>query len=98
VAVNGQLPLVLTVSGLCGTCSLPGVAWGIDEDGGGGNWITTPPAGPCPGGTIQITGTDVGDSLTVTYFAPSTAGTYHVRSQAILAGVASAVSTVTVTP
>ncbi len=98
VAVNGQVPVVLTVSGLCGTCSLPGVAWGIDEDGGGCNWTTTLPAGPCPGGTIQITGADVGDSLTVMYFAPSAPGTYHVRGQAILVGVAGAVSTVTVTP
>jgi hypothetical protein len=98
VAVNGQVPLVLTVNGLCGTCSLPGVTWEIDEDGGGCNWTTTPPAGPCPGGTIQITGANVGISLTATYFAPSTPGTYHVRAQAILVGVAAALSTVTVTP
>jgi hypothetical protein len=98
VAANGQVPLVLTVKGLCGTCMLPGVIWGIEEDGGGCNWTSTPPVGPCPGGTIQITGSDVGISLTATYFAPSTPGTYHATAQAVLVGVASATSTITVTP
>jgi hypothetical protein len=98
VAVNGQVPLVLTVSGLCGTCSIPDVAWSIDEDGPGCDWTTTPPAGPCPAGTVQVTGANSAVSLTATYIAPSTPGTYHVRGQAILVGVSAGLSTVTVTP
>ncbi len=44
------------------------------------NWLsTTPPAGPCPDGTIQ--GADAPPALTVTYHAPSTSGTFHVVAE-----------------
>ncbi len=45
------------------------------------NWSdTTPPAGPCPDGTIQ--GEDTSPlSVTVTYHAPSTSGTFHVIAE-----------------
>ncbi len=98
IASDGNVPLVLTVSGLCGTCTIPSVFWSIEEDGPGCTWTTTPPAGPCPGGTLQITGANIADSFTATYFAPGTPGTYHVLGQALLIGVAAGESVITVTP
>jgi hypothetical protein len=98
VAVNGQVLLQVTVNGLCSTCSIPDIDWSIAEDGGTCNWITTPPTGPCPGGTLQLTGANPGISLTATYYAPSTPGTYHVDAGAILFKVKPAESIITVTP
>ena len=58
---------------------------------------STPPAGPCPDGTIQ--GVDAG-SLKVTYLAPSTTGTFHVIAQdnVSLTLVKDATAVVTVSP
>jgi hypothetical protein len=83
VAANGQVTLQATVSGLCSSCR-PTVSWSIAELASGSqcNWMgTTPPAGPCPDGTIQ--GAEAG-SLTVTYHAPSTSGTFHVVAQELV--------------
>ncbi|MGH9504930.1 MAG: hypothetical protein ACRD20_18920 [Terriglobales bacterium] len=79
IPANGQVTLQATVTG---SPAAPALNWAIAElqtNGASGaqcNWAgTTPPAGPCPEGTIQ--GADAG-SLTVTYLAPSTSGTFHV--------------------
>jgi hypothetical protein len=82
IPASGQIALQATVkSGR----AAPALTWSIAElrtNGASGaqcNWSgTTPPAGPCPDGTIQ--GAD-GSSLTVTYLAPSTSGTFHVVAQ-----------------
>jgi hypothetical protein len=79
---SGQVTLLATVTG---SPAAPALNWVIAElqtNGASGaqcNWSgTTPPAGPCPEGTIQ--GAD-GSSLTVTYLAPNTSGTFHVIAQ-----------------
>jgi hypothetical protein len=83
IPAGGQVTLQATVKG---SPAAPAVNWIIAElqtNGASGsqcNWSgTTPPAGPCPDGTIQ--GADA-NSLTVTYLAPSTSGTFHVTAQA----------------
>jgi hypothetical protein len=83
IPASGQVTLQATVKG---SPAAPAVNWIIAElqtNGASGsqcNWSgTTPPAGPCPDGTIQ--GADA-KSLTVTYLAPSTSGTFHVIAQA----------------
>ena len=85
VAASGQVTLQATVHSLCSGC-VPAVTWTITElqtNGASGsqcNWQgTTPPAGPCPDGTIQ--GADAPSALTVTYDAPSTSGTFHVVAE-----------------
>jgi hypothetical protein len=82
IPASGQVTLQATVKGSPGA---PAVNWTIAElktNGASGaqcNWLgTTPPAGPCPDGTIQ--GADAG-SLTVTYLAPSASGTFHVIAE-----------------
>jgi hypothetical protein len=79
---SGQATLQATVKG---SPAAPALTWIISElqtNGASGaqcNWSgTTPPAGPCPDGSIQ--GADAG-SLTVTYLAPSTTGTFHIIAQ-----------------
>jgi hypothetical protein len=61
--------------------------WSITENNGSPCFwadAKTPPAGPCPGGTIQALGSEGILSPSVIYFAPNTAGTYHITgSQAI---------------
>jgi hypothetical protein len=80
---NGQVPLQATVNGLCSGCVPSIQEWSITENEGSGcTWMNTPPAGPCPGGTIQEAAT--GTSLTVTYFAPSAPGTFHVIADVCL--------------
>lgn len=81
VTAGGQVSLNATVSGLPGD-SVQLVIWSIAElqtNGASGsqcNWLgSTPPPGPCPDGTIQGA-SPLSDS--VTYIAPSTAGTFHV--------------------
>ena len=82
IAANGQVTLQATVKG----APINAVSsWTIAElktNGASGaqcNWVgTTPPAGPCPDGTIQ--GADAG-SLTVTYHAPSTPGAFRVIAE-----------------
>ena len=88
-ATNGQVALQASVTGDIS----PGLVlrWSVVENASMAttcfwNVGTTPPVGPCPGGTIQEPASDVGDYLTVTYFAPSTAGTYHVTAEWCLCG------------
>ncbi len=83
IPASGQVTLQATVKG---SPAAPALTWSIAElqtNGASGaqcNWSgTTPPAGPCPDGTIQ--GADA-SSLTVMYLAPSTSGTFHVIAQA----------------
>jgi hypothetical protein len=86
VAANGQVTLQTTVTGLCSTCSTASIFWSITENGDAScGWVDTPPAGPCPAGTIQLTGADPGNSQTATYYVPSTAGSYHVVADALIA-------------
>ena len=80
IPANGQVTLQAMVTGSPGS---PFAQWTIAElktNGASGaqcNWLgTTPPAGPCPDGTIQ--GADAPPALTVTYHAPSTSGTFHI--------------------
>jgi hypothetical protein len=82
IPANGQVTLQATVKG---SPAAPALNWTIAElqtNGASGaqcNWSgTTTPVGPCPDGTIQ--GADA-SSLTVTYFAPSTSGMFHVIAQ-----------------
>jgi hypothetical protein len=83
IPANGQVTLQATVNGLCSTCTPAIFLWSVtagDSNGDSGcDWFTTPPSGPCPSGTIQETAG--GNTLTVTYFAPSTAGTYHIVAE-----------------
>jgi hypothetical protein len=83
IHASGQVTLQATVKG---SPAAPALTWSIAElqtNGASGsqcNWSgTTPPAGPCPDGTIQ--GADA-SSPTVMYLAPSTSGTFHVVAQA----------------
>jgi hypothetical protein len=104
VASSGQVSLTATVTGLA---AAPALTWSIAElqiNGASGaqcNWLgSTPPAGPCPAGTIQ--GADAPSGLTVTYHAPSTSGTFHVTAQwsSLFTPVIvkTATSSITVTP
>lgn len=84
VPASDQVTLQAKVTGVPGT---PALTWSITElqtNGASGaqcNWLgTTPPAGPCPDGTIQ--GADASPYTPVTYHAPSTSGeTFHVIAQ-----------------
>ncbi len=80
VAAGGQVTLHATVHGLhgCSSCPPPFVSWSITENGSGlcDQVNNMQPAGPCPAGTIQGDGTP-----DVTYFAPSTSGTFHVVAE-----------------
>jgi len=80
IPVNGTVTLQATVSGLCSTCGDIIQNWSIAEAGEGVScdWFTTPPPGPCPAGTLQLFPTN---TLTVTYYAPSTPGTFHVSAE-----------------
>jgi hypothetical protein len=83
VAANGQVALTATVQGLCSTCTPSIFFWYVSENDGGlapsAICENVPPTvSYCPGGTIQ--GNLAGNLLTVTYFAPSTSGTYHVNA------------------
>jgi hypothetical protein len=101
VSASGQVTLQATVNG---SSAAPALNWTIAElqtNGASGaqcNWSgTTPPAGPCPDGTIQ--GADA-SSLTVTYLAPSTSGTFHVIAQdnVSMTLVKAATAVITVSP
>jgi hypothetical protein len=83
VPVSDQTTLQAKVTGVSGT---PALTWAITElqtNGASGaqcNWLgTTPPAGPCPDGTIQ--GADASPYTPVTYHAPNTSGTFHIVAQ-----------------
>ena len=80
IPASGQVTVQATVNG---NPAAPVLTWRIAElqtNGSSGaqcNWQgTTPPAGPCPDGTIQQL--TVLNFQTVTYYAPSTPGTFHV--------------------
>jgi hypothetical protein len=80
-STNGQVPLQATVQGLPSGDISSISLWTITENPSGADCATDVgiiPPGPCPAGTIQIAS---GDELTVTYFAPSTPGTYHVNAE-----------------
>lgn len=84
VPVNGQVTLQATVTGT-GTSS-NALTWSIAElqtNGASGaqcTWLDTPPAGPCPDGTIQQT--TAGNFQTVTYHAPNTSGgPFHIIAE-----------------
>ena len=87
IPTSDQVTLQATVKGTSNDAN-PSLNWSIDElktNGASGaqcNWLdTTPPAGPCPDGTIQ--GADASSS-TVTYHAPSSAGTFHITAEIIV--------------
>jgi hypothetical protein len=80
-STNGQVPLQATVQGLPSGGPISVSLWTIAENPSYADCATDVgivPPGPCPAGTIQIAS---GDELTVTYFAPSTPGTYHVNAE-----------------
>jgi hypothetical protein len=85
VAAGSQVTLQATVNGLCSTCASSIYLWSVSENATPGNsscdWSDTPPAGPCPAGTIQETLGGPQSSLAVKYHAPSTPGTYHVVAE-----------------
>ena len=77
---DGQGTLQATIRNYCSGCE-PLYTWAISEnDGTNCTWLTISPVGPCPGGTIQETAVPYGYP-TVTYFAPSTLGTFHVTAE-----------------
>src|SRR5277367_6058153 len=81
VPTDGQVPLQATIQGLSSTSISQISSWTVTENPSGADCATYAgiiPPGPCPAGTIQIAG---GNELTVTYFAPSTPGTYHVNAE-----------------
>jgi hypothetical protein len=101
IPASGQVTLQATVKG---SPAAPPLLWSIAElqaNGSTGaqcNWSgSTPPAGPCPDGSIQ--GADA-SPLTVTYLAPSTPGTFHVVAEDIvsLTMVKNATAVITVGP
>jgi hypothetical protein len=81
ISTNGQVPLQATVQGLPSGYISSISLWTVTENPNGADCATdvgiTPP-GPCPAGTIQLVSAD---ELTVTYFAPSTPGTYHINAE-----------------
>ena len=74
---DGQVTLQATVNGT-GTLD-NALTWSIAEQAINCYWLDTPPAGPCPDGTIQQV--TVGNFQKVTYHAPSTPSTFHVIAQ-----------------
>lgn len=85
VAAGGQVTLQASISGCGSACPSPGFTWSIAElqtNGASGsqcNWDTTPPPGPCPDGTIEVTA----PFTTATFHAPSNSATIHVVVQFI---------------
>jgi len=82
IPANGQVALLATVNNFCPGC-VAQLYWSITENSGiNCNWgdVNTPPAGPCPGGTIQGQGPQGPLSPSVIYFAPIAAGIFHVNA------------------
>jgi len=83
VAAGGQVSLQAAIGGCGSSCPSPAFTWAITElqtNGASGaqcNWDTTPPPGPCPDGTIEVTA----PFTTATFHAPGTSGTIHVVAQ-----------------
>jgi hypothetical protein len=104
ITENGQVTLTATVNGLCSTCAPSIGLWYVTENnpanGGICDWFTTPPSAPCPAGTIQQMTGGLSSTLTVTYDAPSTPGTYHIVAEwALLTGpTQTGTAVVTVSP
>jgi hypothetical protein len=99
IPVDGQVTLKASEHHDCSQCG-PLLSWGITENNGAPcTWVDTPPAGPCPAGTIQATGVGFNGPV-VTYFAPSTPGTFHVVVSDVVTLTISteATSVVTVSP
>ena len=73
VSAGGQVTLQATLNGCASACPSPGFTWAISElqaNGASGsqcNWDTTPPPGPCPDGTIEVS-------------APFTTATFMLRT------------------
>ena len=81
ILTNGQVPLQATVQGLSSGYISSISFWIVAENPPGAECATfvgIVPPGPCPAGTVQLAD---GSELTVTYFAPSTPGTYHLSAQ-----------------
>jgi hypothetical protein len=102
VPENGQQPLQATVNHFCSGC-VPQIEWSVAENNGlGCTWAdpNTPPLGPCPGGTIQGQGPQGILSENVIYFAPSTAGTFHISASQLITftEVVGGTSVLTVSP
>jgi hypothetical protein len=102
VAASGQVNLQAAVHGFCTGC-MPQIVWSVAENFPNNcTWVdmNTPPAGPCPGGTMQGQGAEGPLSETVIYFAPSTAGTYHISASQFvtLSLTVQAASVITVSP
>jgi len=79
IAANGTATLQATVQGLPYASSI--TRWSVAENPIGAicaTFVGIVPSGPCPAGTIEIAD---GNELTVTYFAPSAPGTYHVHAE-----------------
>jgi hypothetical protein len=84
IATSATVELHASVQGLCSTCAAAINEWNVTEnnDDPSCNWFDTPPTQPCPGGTIQKTaGGGPLTTLTATYHAPSSAGTFHVVAE-----------------
>jgi hypothetical protein len=99
VSENGQLAFKATVTGLCQGCQPSLLMWSISEDSDSSCiWVATPPTVPCPGGTVQVT--EFEGSLTATYFAPSSSGTFHLVASEFVTPTETkqGTSVVTVTP
>jgi hypothetical protein len=98
IPASGQVTLQATVNG-AGT-SDNALTWSIAEQTTNCYWLDTPPAGPCPAGTIQQV--TVGKFQTVTYHAPSTSGgPFHVIAEWTLFGspvIKDGTSVITVSP
>ena len=101
VAENAQVTLQASVNDFCAGC-IPFIdLWSVAENNGtpcewGG--VNDPPAGPCPGGTI-LEDPPAGNTLKVTYYAPSTPGTFHVTAEFDDLGVVrNGTSVITVSP
>jgi len=81
IPTGGQVALQATVQGLSSTSISSISLWSVTENPSGADcatYVGIVPPGPCPAGTIQIAASD---ELTVTYFAPSAPGTYHVNAE-----------------
>jgi len=82
IPTSDEVMLKATVNGLCSTCASSINEWSIIENNGAVcTWFDTLPLGPCPAGTIQATANGIASTLTVTYHAPSTSGTFHVVAE-----------------
>ena len=82
VTAGGTITLVGNATGFTAS---PIVEWWVQEakDGGGDDcgYLTLPPMSPCPYGYVVFGSVEKFPS-SATYYAPATAGTYHVTFEA----------------